>query len=142
MSVFLCTGQLISRYIEKEHVPNLDELDAMLEPESKDGLEFKSQPQPDRESRWWEQLRKNLAGSGVLLKKCVDTVLSMYSILRECGKVEKDELLDAVDIDATEYASCDSVWSNMVKGKDTLSALSGVKTSPTGRHNVWRYNNG
>jgi hypothetical protein len=83
-------------------------------------------------------LRGALAGSDDLLERRVDEVLTMYDLLRERGQAEKDELLDAVDVDATGYASRASVWSNMVKGKDTLSALPGVESPPTGR-SEWRY---
>jgi len=62
----------------------------------------------------------------------------MYDHLREHGEAERDDLLDVVDIDATDYASPDSVWSNMVKGKDTLRALPGVEKPSTGR-SKWRY---
>jgi len=85
-----------------------------------------------------EQLRDALAGSGDLVERRADAVLAMYEVLRERGSAEKDELLDAVDVDAAEYASRDSVWSNMIKGKATLSALPGVETPPTGR-TEWRY---
>jgi hypothetical protein len=88
-----------------------------------------------------ETLRGEIAGSGELLDARVDAIMSMYSVLRERGQAEKDELLDAVDVDATGYASRASVWSNMVKGKDTLSALPGVEPPPTGR-SEWRYIDG
>jgi hypothetical protein len=86
-----------------------------------------------------EHLRNALAGSGDLLERRVDAVATMYDVLRERGSAEKDELLDAVDVDATGYASRASVWSNMVKGKDTLRSLPGVEPPPTGR-TTWRYN--
>lgn len=86
-----------------------------------------------------ERLRDALAGSGDLLGRRVDAILSMYDVLRKQGSAEKDELLDAVDVDATGYASPASVWANMVKGKDTLSALPGVEPPATGR-SEWRYN--
>ena len=85
-----------------------------------------------------EALREELAGSGDLLERRVDAIERMYHVLRERGEAEKDELLDAVDVDATGYAGRDSVWANMVKGKDTLSALPGVEPPPTGR-SEWRY---
>jgi hypothetical protein len=85
-----------------------------------------------------EQLRDELAGSGDLLERRVDAVVAMYNLLRDRGEAEKDELLDTVDVDATGYQDETSVWSNMVKGKKTLSALPGVETPPTGR-TKWRY---
>lgn len=83
-------------------------------------------------------LRDELAGSGDLLDRRAEQVVAMYEYLREHGAAEKDELLSVVDVDATGYASEESVWSNMVKGKNTLRALPGVETPPTGR-TTWRY---
>lgn len=95
--------------------------------------------QPEAEGdRHRDHLRDELAGSGDLAERRVDAILSMYDVLRERGSAEKDELLDAVDVDATDYASRDSVWSNMVKGKDTLRALPGVEPPPSGK-TTWRY---
>ncbi|MUW14844.1 hypothetical protein GJ633_09345 [Halorubrum sp. CBA1125] len=51
---------------------------------------------------------------------------------------KKDDLLDAVDIDETGYASRDSLWANMIKGRDTLRALPGVE-SPAKGGSQWRY---
>ena len=85
-----------------------------------------------------DALRGGLAGSGDLLARRVDAIVAMYDVLRDRGEAEKDELLDAVDVDATGYAGRDSVWSNMVKGKETLSALPGVEPPSTGR-SEWRY---
>jgi len=85
-----------------------------------------------------DTLREELAGSGECLERRVDAIVTMYDVLRERGEAEKSELLDAVDVDATDYASRDSVWANMVKGKDTLRALPGVETPSTGR-TTWRY---
>ena len=95
----------------------------------------------DAAERRREALRKELAGSGDLLESRVDAIIAMYDLLRERGEAKKDNLLDAVDVDATGYASRASVWSNMVKGKDTLSALPGVEAPPTGR-SEWRYVDG
>jgi len=88
-----------------------------------------------------DSLRDELAGSGDLLDRRVDAIATMYDLLRDRGEAEKDELLDAVDVDATGYASRDSVWANMVKGKKTLSALPGVESPPTGR-SEWRFVDG
>lgn len=85
-----------------------------------------------------EELREELAGSGDLLEARVDELLKMYDVLRERGEAEREELLDAVDVEATKYQDRESVWSNMVKGKDTLRALPGVEKPPTGR-TVWTY---
>jgi hypothetical protein len=42
---------------------------------------------------------------------------------------------------AVGYASPDSVWANIVKGKDTLRALPGVET-PSTRRTEWRHTGG
>ena len=83
-------------------------------------------------------VRDALAGSGDLLERRVDAILAMYAHLREHGGAENDDLLDAVDVDATGYADAESVWSNMVKGKDTLRALPGVQKPSPGK-TTWRY---
>jgi len=85
-----------------------------------------------------DQLRDALPGNGALLKARVDAILRMYAYLREHGTAEKGDLLELVDVDTVGYASPDSVWANMVKGRDTLRALPGVETPPTGR-TEWRY---
>lgn len=85
-----------------------------------------------------EQLREELAGSGDLLDARVDEVLKMYDYLREHGTAEKSDLLDVVDVEETGYQGRDSVWSNMIKGRDTLRALPGVETPATGK-TTWRY---
>ena len=83
-------------------------------------------------------VRPALAGDGDLLERRVDAILRMYLYLREHGTAESDDLRDVVDPDAVDYADADSVWSNMVKGKDTLRALPGVRTPSTGKA-TWRY---
>lgn len=97
-----------------------------------------SQTQPLAQQQHRDDLRDGLAGSGDLLERRVDAIIAMYDVLREQGEAEKEELLDAVDVDATGYASRASVWSNMVKGKETLSELPGVESPPIGR-SEWRY---
>lgn len=88
-----------------------------------------------------QHVRESLAGEGDELDQRVTEIAKMYAYLREHGEAEKDELLDTVDIAATGYASRESVWSNMVKGRDTLRALPGVETPPTGK-TTWRYTDG
>lgn len=83
-------------------------------------------------------LRGALSGDGQQLERRVDEVLEMYAVLQAKGRADKQTLLDAVDVEATGYASRESVWSNMVKGRDTLRALPGVETPPVGR-STWRY---
>lgn len=83
-------------------------------------------------------VRPTLAGAGDLLERRVDAILRMYAYLREHGTAEKNDLLDVVDPDVVDYADANSVWSNMVKGKDTLRALPGVRTPSAGK-TTWRY---
>jgi len=90
----------------------------------------------DEETR--SQLREELAGSGDLLDARVGEVLKMYDHLREHGSAEKDDLLDVVNVETAGYASRNSVWSNMVKGKDTLRTLPGVQKPASGR-TEWTY---
>ena len=85
-----------------------------------------------------DALRDELPGSGDHLKARVDAITDMYEYLREHGEATKDELLEAVEVDATGYASEASVWSNMVKGRDTLRALPGVEPPRTGM-STWRH---
>jgi hypothetical protein len=85
-----------------------------------------------------ERLRNELPGSGDRLAARVDAILAMRDALRERGEATRDELLAVVNVDATGYASKESVWANMVKGKDTLRALDGVEQPPTGRAE-WRW---
>jgi len=85
-----------------------------------------------------ERLRELLAGSGDVLEARVDAIVAMYDHLRREGEATKAELLDVVDADTVDYAGADSVWANMVKGKETLQALPGVEPPPTGR-STWRY---
>jgi hypothetical protein len=80
-----------------------------------------------------------LAGDGDLLDRRVDEALAMYDLLREEGAAEKSDLLEAVDVEATEYKSENSVWANMVKGK--LGKLPGVEAPPAGK-STWRYTGG
>lgn len=85
-----------------------------------------------------EQLEEELPGSGEILQRRVDEIVKMYEFLREHGSAEKSDLLGVVDVEATGYQDENSVWSNMVKGRDTLRALPGVETPPTGR-TEWHY---
>ena len=96
------------------------------------------QPKGDPTDVDRDHLRDELAGEGDLLEQRVDAILAMYERLQELGTAENDDLLEAVDVDATRYASAESVWSNMVKGKDTLKSLPGVEPPPKGRTG-WRY---
>ena len=88
-----------------------------------------------------DRLRDALPGRGELLEARIEAILRMYEYLREHGTAEKADLLQVVDADKVGYASPDSVWANMVKGRDTLRALPGVETPSTGR-TEWRYVDG
>lgn len=88
-----------------------------------------------------ERLIDEVPSSGELAERRADEVLKMYDLLRRRGGATKSELLDAVDVEATEYENATSVWSNMVKGKDTLRALPGVETPPEGK-SKWKYTGG
>lgn len=79
--------------------------------------------------------------TGEVLEARVDAIVWMYPYLREHGTAEKADLLELVDADAVGYASPDSVWANMVKGRDTLRALPDVEPPPTGR-TEWQYTDG
>lgn len=83
-------------------------------------------------------LRERLAGSGDRLDGRVDAVRRMYDRLRTLGEATRGDLLNVVDVDATGYAHADSVWSNVVKGKDTLAALPGAEKPASGM-STWRY---
>jgi len=85
-----------------------------------------------------ESVRGGLMGSGDVLERRVDAILQMYAHLRDRGTAEKGDLLDAVDPDAVGYADRSSVWANMVKGKDTLRVLPGVRKPSPGK-TTWRF---
>lgn len=128
--------ELIEADTEGRVVENEGDEGAIPEPTENHSPGTERQQTVDESHR--DLLREELAGSGELLERRVDAILSMYDVLREQGEAEKDDLLDVVDVDAVDYADTDSVWSNMVKGRDSLRALPGVETPPTGR-TVWRY---
>ena len=91
-------------------------------------------PTPDVDR---DRIADALAGSGDVLEARVDEIVAMYDRLRELGEAEKSDLLEAVDVEATGYASPSSVWSNMVKGKDTLAGCPGVEPPRSGM-STWR----
>ncbi|ERH03626.1 MAG: hypothetical protein J07HR59_00747, partial [Halorubrum sp. J07HR59] len=51
---------------------------------------------------------------------------------------EKSDFLEVVDAEDVGHETVDSVWSNMIKRRDTLRALPGVETPPKGR-TTWEY---
>jgi len=85
-----------------------------------------------------ERVREGLMGSGELLEQRVDAIETMYDYLRRNGKATKKSMVPLVDPEEVRYKDGDSVWSNMVKGKSTLSVLAGVESPPDGR-STWRY---
>jgi len=133
-----CLGRLVEHGNARKVYQGLYELvEDPRQPAVDSAPEPDPEPEPEADPHR-QQLRDALAGSGDLVERRVDAVLAMYAVLREQGSAEKDELLDAVDIEATGYASAASVWSNMVKGKDTLRSLPGVEPPPSGK-TTWRY---
>ena len=94
---------------------------------------------PIDRDEWHGRLAEEVAGSGDLADRRADAILIMYDHLREQGTAEKDELLAVVDPEVVEYADPSSVWSNMVKGRDTLRALPGVEKPASGRNKPWRF---
>jgi hypothetical protein len=94
-----------------------------------------SNPTPEADR---DRLADALPGSGEVLDARVDAIGDMYGVLREEGAAEKSDLLDAIDVEATGYASPASVWANMVKGRDTLAGCPGVETPRSGM-STWRF---
>ena len=76
---------------------------------------------------------------GGVAERRADAVLAMYDHLREHGEAENDTLAELVDPDAVDYKHADSIWSNLVKGKETLRALPGVEPPPPSVDKPWRY---
>jgi hypothetical protein len=108
--------------------------DANPSPEASSGrVERGSAPDSVR-----ERLRDELPGSGDHLAARVDAILAMRDALRDRGEATRDELLQAVDVDAAGYTDANSLWKNTVAGRDTLRALDGVERPPTGRAE-WRW---
>lgn len=121
-----------------ESVTNDGRTDAEAKGEVYEELEERTDTTRPIEDESRSQLREELDGSGDLLDARVEALLKMYDYLREHGSAKKEDLLNVVDVDATGYASRGSVWSNMIKGKDTLRALPGVEKPASGR-SEWTY---
>jgi len=91
-----------------------------------------------------DKIADNLTGSGELLEARIDAIEKMYQELQRLGEATSDELLDAIDPERVRFTGGaktspeESSWSNLVKGKDTLSSLPGVEKPPTG-NSTWRY---
>ena len=92
----------------------------------------------DREV-WHDRLSDEVAGRGDKAARRADAILGMYDHLREHGEAETDTLRELPDPETVDYEDADSVWSNMVKGKDTLRALPGVEPPAPGTNDPWRY---
>ena len=89
--------------------------------------------------RWRDRLTETVPRSGDVAERRAAAILEMYDHLREHGEAENDELKALVDPDVLDYDDETSVWSNMVKGKDTLRALPGVEKPDDGTDEPWRY---
>lgn len=122
-----------SHTIDVESVPDADTSDASPESEHV-GVDPTDPPVPVPKIN---HLYEELPGEGRLLDRRVAATIEMYERLSEKGSAEKGDFLELVDPDELGYASADSVWANMVKGRDTLRSLPGVSTPPTGR-TTWR----
>jgi len=100
-------------------------------------------PQPLTEEQR-EDIAENLTGSGDLLEARVDAIEQMYHELQRRGEATSDDLLAVIDPAAVRFTGGkkttpeESSWSNLVKGKDTLSGLPGVEKPPVGNE-TWRY---
>lgn len=89
--------------------------------------------------RWRDRLTETVPRSGDVAERRADAILEMYDHLREHGEAENDTLAELVDPDAVDYKNADSIWSNLVKGKETLRALPGVEPPPPSVDEPWRY---
>ena len=81
----------------------------------------------------------DVPGSGDLERRRTRAIEKMAELLREEGTAEKQDFLELVDPDDVGYASRDSFWSNVVKGRESLKAISGVEPPSTGR-TEWTWN--
>ena len=88
---------------------------------------------------WRDRLTEEVSRSGAVAERRADAILEMYDHLREHGEAENDTLAELVDPDAVDYKNADSIWSNLVKGKETLRALPGVEPPPPSVDEPWRY---
>lgn len=134
----------IAEHDSSETVPATN--DSPTEPSS--GEDTHREPQADTVSALTEdqrdRLAENLTGSGDLLEARIDAIEKMYQELQRLGEATSDELLDVIDPETVRFTGGkktspeESSWSNLVKGKDTLSSLPGVEKPPTG-NSTWRY---
>lgn len=89
--------------------------------------------------RWRDRLTETVPRSDDVAERRADAILEMYDHLREHGEAENDTLAELVDPDAVDYKDAESIWSNLVKGKETLRALPGVEPPPPSVDKPWRY---
>lgn len=89
--------------------------------------------------RWREQLTETVPRTGDVAERRADAILEMYDYLRKHGEADNDTLAELVDPDAVDYNDANSIWSNLVKGKETLRALPGVEPPPPSVDRPWRY---
>lgn len=91
-----------------------------------------------------EEIADSLTGSGETLKARVDAIEQMYRELQRLGEATSDYLVAVIDPEEVRFTGGKktspevSSWSNLVKGKGTLSELSGVKKPPVGNE-TWRF---
>ena len=89
--------------------------------------------------RWRDRLTETVPRSGDVAERRAGAILKMYDHLREHGEADNDTLAELVDPDAVDYKNAGSIWSNLVKGKETLRALPGVEPPPPSVDGPWRY---
>lgn len=80
----------------------------------------------------------DIPGNNSTVEKRRATIMEMRDYLRDQGTAQKKQFLELVDPEEVRYASADSFWSNVVKGRDTLASLPGVEAPPEGGH-TWRW---
>jgi hypothetical protein len=103
-----------------------------------EGPSWGTDPSPDD----YDRLEAEIPGEpGTLdMERKVDAVIVMWDFLREIGKADKNAMMDAAadEIEATGYADPISFWSNVVKGRDSLSGFDGVHKPPKGL-STWEF---
>jgi hypothetical protein len=80
----------------------------------------------------------DLPGGGKTLSERQKALVDCYEHLRLEGSAKKSEFFDIIDGFDHGYASTDSYWSNVVKGKNTLQSLPGVEPPAEGM-STWRF---
>jgi hypothetical protein len=96
-------------------------------------------PEPFDRDAWHDRLTEEVPRSDAVAERRADAILEMYDHLREYGEADNDTLAELVDPDAVNLAGADSIWSNLVKGKETLRTLPGVEPPPPSVDKPWRY---